>query len=353
MTTSSAGTPGYTGPTTPTSHHQDRADAGPTASGAPSLAGVRVRRVAGHLGAEIEGVSLGDVSDSVLAGLQAALLERQVLFVRDQDLDHAGHVAFARRWGEITRRPPPHRGIFPEGFPEILTVDPQAEHDLFGMDFEGHYRRRWTSCDAGWHTDLTPAVNPPSVSILRAEAVPSCGGDTQWASLTAAYDGLSAPLQDLACELRAEHAFFAGCQMVAHDELDARVLAVNQKHPLAAIHPVVRVIPETGKRALFVNPASTSRIIGVATAESRHLLGLFFEEAARPEYTVRHQWRAGDVAIWDNRVTAHLSPGDAPAGEPRRLHRVTIMGDRPVGPDGFTSEAVAGDPFYPFDREGE
>ena len=141
--------------------------------------------------------------------------------------------------------------------------------------------------------------------------------------------------------------------MIAHDELDARVLAVNREHPLAAIHPVVRVIPETGKRALFVNPASVSRIMGVTAAEGRHLLGLFFEEATRPEYTVRHQWRAGDVAIWDNRVTAHLSPGDAPAGEPRRLHRVTIMGDRPVGPDGFTSEAVAGDPFYPLSPEGE
>jgi alpha-ketoglutarate-dependent taurine dioxygenase len=352
MTTSPPGTTGHRGPTTPISQ-QDRTGTDPTPRAVTNPEGVRARRVAGHLGAEIGGVSLSDLSDPVLAGLQAALLEHQVLFVRDQDLDHAGHVAFARRWGEITRRPPPHRGVFPEGFPEILTVDPQAEHDLFGLDFEGHYRGRWTSCDAGWHTDLTPAVNPPSVSILRAEAVPSFGGDTQWASLTAAYDGLSAPLQDLACELRAEHAFFAGCQMIAHDDLDARVLAVNREHPLAAIHPVVRVIPETGKRALFVNPASVSRIMGVATAESRHLLGLFFEEATRPEYTVRHQWRVGDVAIWDNRVTAHLSPGDAPAGERRRLHRVTIMGDRPVGPDGFTSEAVAGDPFYPLSPEGE
>jgi alpha-ketoglutarate-dependent taurine dioxygenase len=321
-------------------------------SAATDTAGIRVRRVAGHLGAEIEGLSLDEASGAALGALRAALLEHQVLFLRRQDLDHPGHVAFARRWGEITRRPPPHRGVFPEGFPEILTVDPRAEHDLFGLDFEGHYRGRWNSCDAGWHTDLTPAQNPPAISILRAEAVPSYGGDTQWASLTAAYEGLSAPLQDLAGELRAEHAFFAGCQMIPHDELDARVLAVNRDDPLAAVHPVVRVIPETGKRALFVNPASTSRIMGLTTAESRHLLGLFFEEAARPEYTVRHQWEAGDLVIWDNRVTAHLSPGDAPAGEPRRLHRVTIMGDRPVGPDGFISELVAGKPFCALGREG-
>ena len=87
--------------------------------------------------------------------------------------------------------------------------------------------------------------------------------------------------------------------------------------------------------------------MGVTTAESHHLLGLFFEEAARPEYTVRHQWRADDVAIWDNRVTAHLSPGDAPAGEPRRLHRVTIMGDRPVGRTGSPPRPSQATPFTP------
>ena len=102
MTTSPPGTPGYPGPATSASQ-QDRTDADPKPSSAPSLAGVRVRRVAGHLGAEIDGVSLGDVSDPVLAGLQAALLEHQVLFVRDQDLDHAGHVAFA--WGPPWTRP--------------------------------------------------------------------------------------------------------------------------------------------------------------------------------------------------------------------------------------------------------
>jgi taurine dioxygenase len=116
---------------------------------------------------------------------------------------------------------------------------------------------------------------------------------------------------------------------------------------------VVRVIPENGKRALFVNPASTRRITNVAAAESRHLLGLFVEQVSRPEYTVRHRWEAGDVVMWDNRVTAHLSPADAPAGQHRILHRVTILGDRPAGPDGFTSQALAGEPFCPVASGGE
>jgi len=289
---------------------------------APAAAGIRVLRAAGHLGAGVDGISLGDASDAGLAALRAALLEHQVLFLHGQDLDHAGHVAFARRWGDITRRPPPHRGIFPPGFPQILTVDPQAEHDQYGTDIEEHLRGRWTSPDVGWHSDLTPAVNPPSVSILRAEAVPSYGGDTQWASMTAAYAGLSAPLQDLACELRAEHAFFAGCQMDPGDPLDARVLQLNREHPLAAVHPVVRVIPETGSRALFVNPASTSRILGLSAAESRRLLALFFEQATRPEYTVRHRWQPGDVVIYNGGEHAALYAGNG------RIVQAPHTGDR-------------------------
>jgi taurine dioxygenase len=164
------------------------------------IASIGVRRVAGYLGAEITGVDIGGALDqAALDELRAALVEHQVLFLHGQDLDHARHVAFARRWGQITRRPPPHRDVFPEGFPEILTIDPKAEDERFGTDFEEHHRRRWTACAAGWHTDLTPAVNPPAISILRAEAVTSYGGDTQCTSLTtAAYEGLSEPLRDFA-----------------------------------------------------------------------------------------------------------------------------------------------------------
>ncbi len=320
---------------------------------ADGVTGIGVRQVAGYFGAEITGADIGGpLGQEAIDWLRAALLEHQVLFLRGQHLDHARHVAFARCWGEITRRPPPHRGVFPEGFPEILTVDPRAEDERFGTDFEEHYRTRWTARDAGWHTDLTPAVNPPAISILRAEAVTASGGDTHWTSLTAAYEGLPEPLRDFADGLRAEHSFFAGCQMLRHDELDREVLKINDEYPLVSVHPVVRVHPETGRRALFVNPASTSRVIGLPSAESRHVLDLLFEQVTRPEYTVRFRWEPGSVAIWDNRVTAHLSAGDfGHTGQRRILHRVTILGDRPMGPDGFVSETVAGEPFYPLPAE--
>jgi taurine dioxygenase len=183
-------------------------------------------------------------------------------------------------------------------------------------------------------------------SILRAAAVTSYGGDTRWTNLEVAYEDLAEPVRTLVDGLRAENCFFAGCQMVQHDPGDQDVLRQNNEHPLVAVHPIVRVHPETQRRSLFVNPASTSRIMGFSPVASRGLLNLMFEQIARPEFTVRWRWREGDVAFWDNRSTAHLSPGDAGvSGERRTLYRVTLLGDVPVGPDGTRSELVAGQPF--------
>ena len=132
-------------------------------------------------------MDLGTASEAALGELRAALLEHQVLFLRGQYLGHAVHVAFARRWGDITRRPPPHRGSS-RGFPEILTVTGRPSMTCSALTSRSTRRRGRPGPPAG--TRPTPAVNPPSVSILRAQAVPSFGGDTQWASITAAYAGL-------------------------------------------------------------------------------------------------------------------------------------------------------------------
>uniref|UniRef100_UPI003F49B2A2 TauD/TfdA dioxygenase family protein n=1 Tax=Streptomyces chartreusis TaxID=1969 RepID=UPI003F49B2A2 len=302
--------------------------------------------LAGHIGAKITGVDLSQPLDgSVRREIWAALLKYKAVFFPGQRLGHAEHVALARQFGDLTRRPAPHAGAAPDGFPEILEIDAEAVDPRYGVDFEEHYRLRWLDYTAGWHTDLTPAVNPPAASILRAEAVTPFGGDTQWTDLEAAYAHLTPSLRALADGLRAEHAFFAGCQMLPHDQLDADVLKRAQEHPLVSEHPVVRVHPETGRRSLFVNPASTNRLCGFTPTQSRALLALFFEQSTRPEFTVRWQWSAGDVAFWDNRSTAHLGPADAPKGARRSLFRVTLLGDVPVGPDGGLSRAIAGEPF--------
>ncbi|WP_198348360.1 TauD/TfdA family dioxygenase [Plantactinospora sp. KBS50] len=179
----------------------------------------------------------------------------------------------------------------------MLTIDPHAEDERYGRDFEERYRQKWTTYTAGWHTDLTPAINPPAISILRAERVPDFGGDTHWTNLVAAYQSLSTPLRALADRLQAEHTFFAGCQLQPADPEDIAICARARADAQVSIHPVVRVHPETGEHALYVHPASVSRIVGLTPAESRRLLNVFFAQIIRPEYTVRFRWQAGSVAI--------------------------------------------------------
>jgi alpha-ketoglutarate-dependent taurine dioxygenase len=301
-----------------------------------------VRPVAGHIGADIDGVDLAQpLSSETVEEIRQALHRHKVVFFRGQRLDHASQIAFARRFGELTYAHP-HDDTPPEDHPEIFTIDPRRFEQRYGKDFREEYRKRQYSYYDGWHTDVTAAVNPPAASVLRAEIVPPFGGDTQWTSLVAAYEGLSAPVRAFVDTLRAEHRY-GGSRPVGGDSDYARRVNDNL---LVAVHPVVRVHPVTGERALFVNPGFTSHIVDLTTSESRRVLDLLYAEITRPEYTVRLRWEPGHVAFWDNRATAHLAPRDlAHLDVERRLHRVTLIGDTPVGPDGRESELVAGRPF--------
>lgn len=302
-----------------------------------------IKRVAGHIGAEITGVDLAHPLDpTTVEEIRQALLTHKVVFFRGQTLDHSTQIAFARQFGELTHAHP-HEDAPPEEHPQILTIDPRRYEERYGANYRELYRKRQYSYYSGWHTDVTAAVNPPAASILRAETVPDFGGDTQWTNLVAAYEGLSAPLRDFVDGLRAEHRFLAGYQTT--DEDGKLVKRIND-NLLVSVHPVVRVHPETGERALFVNPGFTDRIVGLSALESRRVLELLYEQITRPEYTVRFRWQPGSVAFWDNRATAHLAPSDLDHLDVQRtLHRVTLIGDRPVGPDGFVSEIVAGREF--------
>jgi len=136
--------------------------------------------------------------------------------------------------------------------------------------------------------------------------------------------------------------------MLDHDDDVSEIIAMSNATPMIAVHPVVRVIPETGEKALFISPSTTSRILALSTAESRTLLDLFCEQVTRDEYRARFRWAPGSVAFWDNRTTAHLAALDHDhLDSPRRLYRVTLVGQRPVGPDGTPSEVVAGAAFTP------
>lgn len=305
--------------------------------------GITVRRVAGHIGAEISGIDLNTPLDAAaVAEIRAQLLKYKVIFFRDQHLGHAEEIAFARQFGELTHAHP-HENQAPGEYPEILTIDPDRYAQRYGQSYRDEYQQRQYSYYSGWHTDVTAAVNPPSISFLRSEIVPEFGGDTTWTNLAAAYNGLSEPLRNFVDGLKAEHRFLAGQERSDEsDELSRRIEA----NLLVSIHPVVRVHPETGERALYVNPGFTKKIVGLSSVESRKILEFLYEHITRAEYTVRFRWDNSSLAVWDNRTTAHLAPQDLGHLDVRRtLHRVTIVGDRPVGPDGFVSEIVEGEEF--------
>jgi taurine dioxygenase len=305
-------------------------------------AGLEVRPLSGHVGAEITGVDISrPLSPEAQATIDQALLEWKVVFFRGQSLDHAAQIAFGRQFGELTYAHP-HDDTPPDGYPEIYTVDPRRFNAQYGIDEEEANRIRKYSYTNGWHTDVTPAVNPPAGSILRADVVPTYGGDTTFTNLVAAYDALSEPAQQLVDGLRAEHFYGAGRSFSRAGSWSAKF----EKNRLVAHHPVVRVHPRTGEKALFVNPVFTDHILDVSPLESRWVLDFLFDHLSRPEFTVRFKWEPGSVAFWDNRATAHLGPQDLGHLDVERvLHRVTLIGEIPVGPDGRASDLVEGVPF--------
>ncbi|MEU6161249.1 TauD/TfdA family dioxygenase [Streptomyces sp. NPDC047130] len=312
-----------------------------TRTAAASRGTPEITPVAGHIGAEVRGVDLaGELSASAVAGIRAALLRWKVLFFRGQDLDHAAHVALARRFGEPVVLP--RRGsASPPGHPEVETTADRLElGGRFGMDHDEWLDRRRHSLLRGWHCDHGARVDPPAATVLRAERVPPYGGDTTWANLAAAYAGLSAPVRAFVDGLRAEHRLGVGYQPRPGEDAYVRHLLDRQ---VASVHPLVRVHPESGERSLFVNGYYLERIRELSRAEGARVLEMLLEQAVRLEYTVRFRWEPGSVAFWDNRSTVHLAPSDHTlSGAPRIMHRVMLAGEVPVGVDGRPSEALTG-----------
>ena len=304
---------------------------------------ITVTPLSGHIGAEIRGIDVAQpLGPEAKDTIQRALDEWKVVFFRNQSLDHAAQIAFGRQFGELTYAHP-HDDAPPEGHREIYTVDPRRFNEQYGIDAAEAKRIRKYSYTNGWHTDVTPAVNPPAGSILRADVIPSFGGDTTFTNLVAAYEGLSESVQGFVDGLRAEHFYGANSQGLSR--LRAWSTRIQQNR-LVAHHPVVRVHPRTGEKALFVNPVFTDHVLDVSPLESRWILEFLFAQLSRPEYTVRFRWEPGSVAFWDNRATAHLGPQDLGHLDVERvLHRVTIIGEVPVGPDGQASELIEGVPF--------
>lgn len=265
-----------------------------------------------NIGAEVTGVDLArPLDEETRARIHALLLEHQALVFRDQDLTPETHVAFARQFGTIKRPPLPTRHGGP---PEVNVLDQTSP--------------RGEGSDA-WHADNTYTETPPMGSVLRTLALPPVGGDTAIASMTTAYDALSEPIRALCDRLTAVHDITRSItRAIARGHSTASLAEMQERFPPTE-HPVVVVHPETGRRSLFVNVASTTRIVGLAEAESDMLLRFLFEHVKQPELQVRVRWDLRTVVFFDNRCTQHYAVADY--AERRILHRVAIEGERPRG----------------------
>jgi len=302
---------------------------------------IRVRPLTLCIGAEIEGADLRrPLPRDVLAEVRSALLHWKVIFFRDQGLDHAQHVAFARQFGAPTIGHPVFGHV--DAFPEIYSV---AKERTANSQRSTEVLTPWH----GWHTDITAAINPPMASILRGVTIPPYGGDTCWTNLAVAYQGLSEPLQRFVDGLRGIHRYRAAPPAAkgksAYDE-SLRSRSLVSEHPLVTVHP------ETGERILFANPGFLKSISGLSPRESQQILELLWEHLVRPEYTVRFKWNPGDIAFWDNRSTAHLAPRDIFESDfDRQLYRITLVGEVPVGVDGRPSTPIEGEPILSVEEE--
>ena len=281
---------------------------------------MRIEQLTCAIGAELVGVNLADAihDDGLFAGIRSALLKHRVLFLRDQDITCAEHVAFARRFGELEDHPvagsdPEHPGLVQ------IYKTPDRPNDRY---------------ENSWHSDATWREAPPFGAVLRCVEGPPVGGDTMWANMVLAYENLPAHVKEQIAELRARHSIEASFGAAMPIE---KRLALKAQYPDAE-HPVVRTHPETSEKVLFVNAFTTHfsnyhtpsrvRFGQDANPGAGELLRYLISQAYIPEYQVRWRWQKNSIAIWDNRSTQHYAVMDyAPCH--RKMERAGIIGDRP------------------------
>ena len=263
------------------------------------------------IGAEVEGIDLSRPLDaSTVSALRRALLDWKVLFFRDQDITTEQHLAFARNFGDLEVHP-----FAPQkpGYPEVLAIT----HDANSRGKENT-----------WHSDVTWRLEPSLGSILRALEIPPVGGDTLFADMYAAYDGLKDEVKASLEGRVAVHDFVNFRKgMRKRGVSEEEIAAFDRQYPKVE-HPVIRTHPETGRKAIYVNAGFTQAIVGMEKAESDALLAHLYAQAAIPEYQCRFRWTPNAIAFWDNRASQHYAASDYfPAV--RRMERVTVVGDRP------------------------
>jgi taurine dioxygenase len=276
-----------------------------------AMTALEIRPLSGAIGAEVLGVDLRDLDDETVLALRRIWLKHLVIFFRDQTLSPEQFLGLARRFGKPIEYPF-IQGI--DGFPEVTPVV-KLEHEK--NNFGGI-----------WHTDTAYLETPPMGTLLIARDVPPYGGDTLFANQYLAYETLSDGMRKILDGLDAVNTSAKADVSRTREDRIRDSAREDAKKSYVAEHPVVRMHPETGRKALYVNLGHTERFAGMTVEESTPILDFLFKHQVRPEFTCRFSWRPGSIAFWDNRCAQH-NPVNDYHGFRRVMHRVTLAGDRP------------------------
>lgn len=276
---------------------------------------ITFRKLSHALGAEVCGVDITQpMSEVEFGGIYSAFLENGILLLRGQRCRREDHIEFSRRFGELDNHDalPRDRN---KDYHEILMVTNAQNHD--GSPGEGRYTGRQ------WHSDMSFTSHPSLGSLLRAVKIPDVGGDTQFANMYAAYEALSDGMKKLIADLHGIH--MSGTRKVDDSNLGAKRVSEQVRISPPIAQPVVRVHPETGRKALYLGE-KVKRFDGMTEEESKPLIDYLNRHATKPEFVYRHQWRQDDILVWDNRCTMHQALGDFDETQLRHMERTTVMG---------------------------
>ena len=282
---------------------------------------IKITRLSDALGAEINGVDITSIEGSDFDAISAAFWEHQVLVFRDQSLQPQAQIDFSKRFGQIETRP--DRPSTLDGLPEVSVLSNRnLDGEPVGIISAGDF----------WHSDLSFADAPARATFLHALEVAEEGGDTEWANMYLAYETLSDQLKHRIERLRGIHVFDRRKNRRARVDMQFEGNA-EKIYGLAipdAVHPLVRMHPDTGRRSLYVSPRFVVGVEGMNESEAQPLLEQLFEHQVRPEFRYRHKWRKGDFLMWDNASLIHVGLGGIKPPGIRHMHRTMVLGEQPV-----------------------
>ena len=265
-----------------------------------------IHLISGHIGAEISGVRLDDLTEEEITGIKEAWLNHKVLVFRGQNITREQHIAFGSNFGDLEVHP---FAPSPDGYPEIVKIVSNGKVQYAASN---------------WHSDVPWRQEPSMGSILRGRVIPDVGGDTSFANAAAAYNRLEHDVQSRVDSLYAIHDFSRTFgQRMSEDERKKK----QEEYPPAR-HPVIRTHPVTGERSIYTNRPFVSHIEGIEEEESRYLLRVLEQAMLDPSIQCRIKWEVDTVVMWDNRIVQHHASNDF-YPQTRHVERVTVIGDRP------------------------